>query len=198
MKEVKIFVEGSSDKNFLIGLFKNIPIEVNDVVLTIEPLGGKDDANFKLKFPIFLTKEMDGINLVIIDSDDNAIAERKDHINQLLNSQNLEAQIFFFPNNADQGELENLLLKIIPEKFYSYWNCFETFDDCVNATKTNNSPSIKDKLHIYCCSLLNDDEVDQRKFLVYPSSPNFMDRRFFNLDSNELFPLMRFLRNNII
>ncbi len=144
-KETLIFVEGPSDRLFL---------EVYLLYLY-----------FQEKFPIknFKVQNVDGKNnlskrlheiekydktLIIFDADKNYESNKKE-ISKVVSKTKqaiLEGQIFLFPNNQDDGDLETLLLKIAKHK--EFINCFESYLDCIE--KKEHYKPIKDIRKICC------------------------------------------------
>jgi hypothetical protein len=121
--------------------------------------------------------------------------QRRREIISVLQPENINAKIFFFPNDRDPGELETLLLKLIPVANRYYFTCFNAFDDCID-NNIHSKTSLKDRFHAYCCSLLEEREHNQRRPLVYPSGDYFKER-FFDVNSVELNALKDFLREHL-
>jgi hypothetical protein len=162
MSEIRIFVEShkgvGADQNLINGIINHFSYSNPANNLRFEGLGGKDIDKFRKSIPLFIKNNEDGKNLIIIDADDYALAARRGEITDLLHTENINAEIFFFPNDADPGELEDLLIKIIPDTNSRYLDCLHEFDVCID--EPHSEPSLKDKLHIYCCSLLEHKEQD--------------------------------------
>ncbi len=136
-KEILIFVEGPSDRLFL---------EVYLLYLY-----------FQEKFPIknFKVQNVDGKNnlpkrlpeiekydktLIIFDADKNYEDKKKEILKDVSKTPISEEQIFLFPNNQDDGDLETLLLKIA--KHEEFINCFESYLNCIK--KKEHYKPIKD------------------------------------------------------
>ena len=129
---VTIFVEGSSDKDFLelyIKHLKNNGRIRSESNYKIELVGGKDQL-FKYKDNKDKIDKTNDRYAVIFDSEDN---------------------IFLFPNNKDTGNLEILLEKIA--KYKDVLNCFDSYENCINGLKKNNpninTPAKKSKVYAY-------------------------------------------------
>lgn len=201
MSEVRIFIESKlangksgADENFIRGLLqkRNIP---SNFSLRFEGLDGKDMDKFQKTLPLFIDNDSEGKNLIIIDSDQDNIAQKRTEISQFLIDNNITAQIFFFPNDNAIGELEDLLLGCIPQTREEYINCFSAFENCARESGQR-PPDKKDKLHIYCSSFLTNDEHAQRAKHVYPNADYFHER-FFDVNSPSLNPLINFLTRNL-
>lgn len=124
-KEILIFVEGSSDKVFLevyLYFLENIPIKnfkVKDVI-------GKDNLSKRL-----LEIEQYDKTLIIFDADKDYESNKKEILTVVLKTKQTisEEQIFLFPNNQDNGDLETLLLEIAEHK--EIIQCFKRYLKCI-------------------------------------------------------------------
>jgi hypothetical protein len=197
MKEIKLIVEGPSDKKFIGDLISFMELKLDTIKVSFIELNGKDDSCFAKSLAQFLTNEEDGKNVIVIDANDDDISLRKKHISDLLARDNINAEIFFLPNNEHKGYLETLLIGTILEKNQAYFDCFQKFEECVSSNATNNPPSIKDKAYIYTCSLLSKEENKQRDPIVNPKKINYRENRFYDLTHSTLDPLKLFLTSNI-
>ncbi|HEV7232429.1 MAG TPA: DUF3226 domain-containing protein [Bacteroidia bacterium] len=197
MAPVKIFVEGDSDKKFIGDYIKFLKIE-NDSI-DIETLSGKDIAHFKNVSPSFIKKEEEGKNLVIIDTDSKTIADKTNELSKIKLDLDLNFEAFFLPDNKSTGELESLLCSIIPEKQKLYFDCIDKFSKCVKDLKQEmKPPSLKDSIHLYCCSLLTQKESKSRDKVIGLITRNYADTRFWDLNHLALLPLKQFLTNHLV
>lgn len=140
-KKILIYTEGKSDRNFL-GWYLNF-LKYKDY-FDIFDIEGKD----KLISDEFLEKIDKILNnkhqtykqvCVIFDADKKESQERDAgfdnklvHICKELKEKRIDfprEQIFLFPNNQDDGDLEDLLLGIAKHK--EFINCFESYLDCI-------------------------------------------------------------------
>ncbi|QQW83321.1 hypothetical protein HG570_01780 [Helicobacter pylori] len=127
-KEILIFVEGPSDRFFLeVYLFylyfqEKFPIKN----FKVQNVDGKDNLSKRL-----LEIEKYDKTLIIFDADKNYESNKKEILKIVSKTKQtiLEEQIFLFPNNQDNGDLEDLLLKIA--KHEEFINCFESYLDCI-------------------------------------------------------------------
>ncbi|MEI0517175.1 DUF3226 domain-containing protein [Brachyspira murdochii] len=108
-----ILVEGKADKKFLEDYIKyhynyinnNIKIEIN---------GGKDFNENKV---INIKKYIDdNYRLIVIFDADNDIKSSMNNIKINLKNYIADDDIFLFPNNKDNGNLENMLINIACKK----------------------------------------------------------------------------------
>ncbi|WP_231179395.1 DUF3226 domain-containing protein [Helicobacter pylori] len=140
-KKTLIYTEGKSDRNFLGWYLNFLKCKDHFDIFDIE---GKD----KLILGDFLEK-IDKILknghqtykqvCIIFDADkkesqesDVGFDNKLKHICKELKEKGIDfprEQIFLFPNNQDDGDLEDLLLKIA--KHEEFINCFESYLDCI-------------------------------------------------------------------
>lgn len=166
-KRVFILVEGIADlvfiKDFIIfhhnycslgngkidSKTKEITLGNGNNEVKIFCIGGKDlDKDNKQillqKYNKFNANDL----LVIFDADDN-LNEARENIKSFINFQNIEEkQIFLFPNNKDNGDLESFLEEIVVE--IEVLNCWKSFENCIlNTNKGFTIPARKSKIHTY-------------------------------------------------
>lgn len=141
-KKTLIYTEGKSDKNFLswcLDVWKN---EDHFDIIHVE---GKDklfsDEFCKRIENILKNKNQEYRQVCIIfDADikkenqesDVGFDNKLEHIREKFKEKGIDfpkEQIFLFPNNQDDGDLEELLLKIA--KHEEFINCFESYLDCI-------------------------------------------------------------------
>ncbi|GAA7661757.1 hypothetical protein HpMMM63_07250 [Helicobacter pylori] len=127
-KETLIFVEGPSDRLFLgVYLFylyfqEKFPIKN----FKVQNVDGKNNLSKRL-----LEIEKYDKTLIIFDVDKNYGSNKKEILKVVSKTKQTisEEQIFLFPNNQDDGDLEDLLLEIANHK--EFINCFEGYLDCI-------------------------------------------------------------------
>lgn len=134
-KEILIFVEGPSDKVFLevyLYFLEDIPIKNFKVRST----NGKNN----LSSTLLLETEKYAKTLIIFDADikeenresDAGFDNRLKHIREEFQEKGIDfpkEQIFLFPNNQDDGDLETLLLEIAKHK--EIIQCFKRYLKCI-------------------------------------------------------------------
>ncbi|RKV54253.1 hypothetical protein KVL70_01825 [Helicobacter pylori] len=117
-KEILIFVEGPSDKVFLeayLYFLEDIPIKN----FKVKDVTGKDNLSKRL-----LEIEKYDKTLIIFDADKDYESNKKEILSKT-QQKITEEQIFLFPNNQDDGDLETLLLEIA--KHDEFLKCFEGY-----------------------------------------------------------------------
>ncbi|RVY22227.1 hypothetical protein ECB99_00700 [Helicobacter pylori] len=124
-KEILIFVEGPSDKVFLevyLYFLEDIPIKN----FKVQNIKGKDNLSKRL-----LEIEQYAKTLIIFDADKDYESNKKEILKVVSKTKQTisEEQIFLFPNNQDDGDLETLLLEIA--KYDEFLKCFEGYLECI-------------------------------------------------------------------
>ncbi|TPH94591.1 hypothetical protein FIM45_03380 [Helicobacter pylori] len=123
-KEILIFVEGPSDKVFLeayLYFLEYIPIKN----FKVKDVTGKDNLSKRL-----LEIEKYDKTLIIFDADKDYESNKKEILSKT-QQKITEEQIFLFPNNQDDGDLETLLLEIA--KHDEFLKCFEGYLECIKS-----------------------------------------------------------------
>ncbi len=123
-KEILIFVEGPSDRVFLevyLYFLEDIPIKN----FKVRSINGKDNLSNCLN-----EIEQYAKTLIIFDADKDYESNKKEILSKTQQKIS-EEQIFLFPNNQDDGDLETLLLEIA--KHDEFLKCFEGYLECIKS-----------------------------------------------------------------
>jgi hypothetical protein len=184
-KMVRIFVEGKADKKFIadyLSLFDSVePDSIEYILLN----GWTNIAKTTPK--IRETNDMGGINLVIMDADENPIL-RKNELDTLKQQHNLEFECFLLPDNQNPGTLETLLCQIIHPKHSTLLNCFENYEECLSQNPDYFTPNLKSKIYAYLEALC---PRNQKKF-IQEEHRNYQNPEHWDLVSTHLTPLKTF------
>ncbi|GAA9175471.1 hypothetical protein Taiwan43_05460 [Helicobacter pylori] len=127
-KEILIFVEGPSDRFFLevylLYLYFQEKFPIKN--FKVQNVDGKDNLSKRL-----LEIEKYDKTLIIFDTDKDHESNKKEILKIVSKTKQIisEEQIFLFPNNQDDGDLETLLLKIA--KHDKLIKCFEKYLKCI-------------------------------------------------------------------
>ncbi|MCQ2625022.1 hypothetical protein JT082_00910 [Helicobacter pylori] len=126
-KEILIFVEDPSDKVFLevyLYFLEDLPIKN----FKVQNIKGKDNLSKRL-----LEIEKYDKTLIIFDADKDYESNKKEILKVVSKTKQTisEEQIFLFPNNQDDGDLETLLLEIA--KHDEFLKCFEGYLECIKS-----------------------------------------------------------------
>ncbi|GAA8838666.1 hypothetical protein HpRN165_02760 [Helicobacter pylori] len=140
-KKILIYTEGKSDRNFLGRYLNFLKCEDRFDIFDIE---GKDKLILG-EFPEIIEKILKNKHqtykqvCIIFDADkkesqesDAGFDNKLKHICERFKEKGINfprEQIFLFPNNQDDGDLETLLLEIA--KHEEFINCFESYLDCI-------------------------------------------------------------------
>ncbi|WP_120936227.1 DUF3226 domain-containing protein [Helicobacter pylori] len=140
-KKILIYTEGKSDRNFLGWYLNFLKCKDRFDMFDIE---GKDkliSGEFLEKIDKILNNKHQTYKQVciIFDADkkesqeiDAGFDNKLKHVCKELKEKGIDfprEQIFLFPNNQDDGDLEDLLLGIAKHK--EFINCFESYLDCI-------------------------------------------------------------------
>lgn len=190
-----IYVEGPEDKKFVESFIELISL--NNLISEVTPVGGWQGLR-RLRPTLLERFDLRGKNLVVFDADSDK-EDKKRWLNELeyeLNSElldryknqlNMDSQarfkfeIFFFPNNHDDGELEDLILQCINQEHSHILTCFEEYKACIASRKRYALPDNKSKIYAYCQAILGKNER------------NYLDESLWNLDNLRTKPFKDFL-----
>ncbi len=199
---IEIFVEGNVDKNFINHIIVNILKKKNQV--NFNTLNGWGDfINLKSKFNEWIEKNIPV--MFIFDADNythvnGGYNKRKNFIDEWIfkNYPKLKYSLFLFPNNKDQGEIEDLLLDLITEVHKHLKKCFNNYVKCL---ENENSlqyklPSSKDQIYAIISALENsklDKDIEHKKKGNY----YFDDENIWNYEHSSIIPLFNFINDHI-
>lgn len=199
-----IFVEGDADKQFILQFLESIslPVKENCIVKTsgwnnlISPKIEEAYLNRMRR-----TSADGGINLVIFDADDN-FEGRKNELFSWKVRQNVNFELFLFPNNKVVGELEDLLEQIInPENqpVMDCWADYETALKKVSLPWRNGAPltipAKKTKIYAYLEVLLGISKSEKNK--IKEPNRDYKNEKHWNLKAYALNELGDFLRKSL-
>ncbi|WP_088297210.1 DUF3226 domain-containing protein [Helicobacter pylori] len=140
-KKILIYTEGKSDRNFLGWYLSFLKYKDHFDIFDIEDKDKLISDEFLEKIDKILNNKHQTYKQVciIFDADkkesqesDAGFDNKLKHICKELKEKGIDfsrEQIFLFPNNQDDGDLEDLLLKIAKHK--EFINCFESYLDCI-------------------------------------------------------------------
>lgn len=138
-----------------------------------------------------------GVNLVIIDADDDIDARRSD-ILAWKEQYGLDFELFLLPNNQDAGALEDLLENIINPNNRPILDCWEDYEkelvqlDIPDRTPPPlTTPAKKTKIYGYLEALLGPTKRDKEQ--IKEANRNYENTQHWNLDAEYLEPLKEFL-----
>ncbi|GAA8492801.1 hypothetical protein HpNP92_03140 [Helicobacter pylori] len=144
-KKILIYIEGKSDRNFLGWYLNFLKCQDHFDILDIESKDKLISGEFPEKIRKILNNKDQTYKQVciIFDADkkesqesDVGFDNKLEHIREKFKEKGIDfprEQIFLFPNNQDDGDLEDLLLEIANHK--EFINCFESYLDCIKKTE---------------------------------------------------------------
>ncbi len=196
MVEFKIFTESPADvkfiRDYILEIF-NVSLNDDDFDTLASWSGYK--AGGGLIESIRRNHDNKKETILILDAD-NDFVNRKTEVSKDLERQNINFDLFLFPNNSSNGNLEILLTEIAKER--SLIDCFRAYEGCV---REYNPPLDKSRIYAYLDALLpkgekNNPKNDPR----LEKNRNYRDNRHWNLHHEYLKPLFAFFeprfRNN--
>jgi len=216
MTKYIVFVEGKADAAFLrdclLYLFENKSIRVekdeskDKILLTenteikINVVEGFAAQNLKTRIE---TASKKGIKtMVVLDAD----SQKKDHkfggyerrinyLNHFKKENNIEFDVFLFPNNQEDGDLETLLLQIAhPEKYKPYFDCYEKYIHCLQTIAdeqfSNELFEDKNKIYSYMRAYygMQNAKEENRKYTP----------EFWNFTHKAILPFFDFIKKMIV
>src|SRR3989339_70754 len=200
---VHIFIEDKVDTkvgNFIKVYLKNINLPVPQIDST------NGYTNLHLVRIKFKENTDQGIkNIIIFDADDKlnkgSYSKRKQYLESKQKELDVNFECFLFPNNADDGDFELLLEKIINPKHKILLNCFESYEKCISQRKNSkgiciyNSLDRKSKMYSYINAFPKSNKIEERmknKYDWFFDNPEFWD-----LDHQYLNNFKKFLLKQI-
>lgn len=196
----RIFIESKHDNTtesvFIRTLLEEIGID--NTQYEIIHVDGKD--NLSKTQNLFIDNTLSGgRNIIIFDADTKetqaGFLSTMDKIKRTFPSDVIIDDIFLFPNNNDDGIFENLLEEIMQkERHKVFLDCFSDYEHCLGDQYL--TPDLKGKLHTYMSAQKQLSNTQRRR--LGSGQWLFSDNRFWNLNSEYLIPLKKFLLNNIV
>jgi hypothetical protein len=189
MPNFKIFTDSKADIKFL----QDYVEEIFQIYLQHEDfdsIGGRTGykAGGELKASFRKNLDNNKESILIVDADTN-FKESKKEILADFEKYNIPIHLFQFPNDAANGNLEDLLAAIAVDK--KLMVCFQDYEKCVNAypKKLNDS-----RIYSYLDMLLIDNYKDEKgKDLRREEFRNYRNINHWNLHHEFLNPLKEFL-----
>lgn len=197
MNKLSIFCEGVTDQLFLADFLESfydiklerVPnkskIKVFNKIKEIEIVDVGGCTN--LSNPLYLNtlkdnKDLSIQNIVIFDADitgqingNKGFNACKQKLDNLRKNKDVDFQYYIWPNNNDDGIIENLLKELIPKEKEKVYNCIESHQECLLSLNDEKLKiaDLKDKISYYLFTCKSDSRVKNR---------NYKDTDFWNLD----------------
>lgn len=183
-RPVVLFGEGKADERFLEDFVKyHFAIEKIKYV----NVKGKDSIHL-VRNEFEKNTDQGGVNLLIFDADSNFHAAL-DNVNTQKVACEIEFETFLFPNNADTGALEELLLQLTVPEHQGIFECFVPFNACLSDKNQHyNVPDLKTRIYSYLAFQNFEPKDPARNYLV----------DCWNLDAPYAQPLKDFLTKYLV
>lgn len=194
MDAIKIFVEGKSDRQ----LIKACVETWFDYELTkseIEVIEGWTNIATEKTKNLMMTNE--GVSLFILDADKDCESRRKEVL-KILDAYDLPYKLFLFPNDKDNGMIEDLLMTIINPNNKPVLECWDKYVQCLKTKKIEGRekpltiPARKSQVYCYMETIYG--ETKKEKDLIKDENRDFKNKELWDLGNPALIPLKNFLK----
>lgn len=191
---IKIFIESKNSQtpeyNFLETILR--VFGYNSQPSIIVPLNGKDTLDLARNQFIQNTVE-GGTNLIIFDADTaingGGYNIRRQEIETKLRDLHIQADIFLWPDNCNDGDFETLLESIARKDLHErFFGCFNDYELCLGDEYL--CPNRKGKLHTYITSM---KLTNKQRNKIGAGHWLFENKDLWDLDSVNLTALKKFL-----
>ena len=191
---IKIFIESKNSQtpeyNFLETILR--VFGYNSQPSIIVPLNGKDTLDLARNQFIQNTVE-GGTNLIIFDADTaingGGYNIRRKEIETKLRDLHIQADIFLWPDNFNDGDFETLLESIARKDLHErFFGCFNDYELCLGDEYL--CPNRKGKLHTYITSM---KLTNKQRNKIGAGHWLFENKDLWDLDSVNLTALKKFL-----
>ncbi|WP_422008619.1 DUF3226 domain-containing protein [Roseivirga pacifica] len=187
MSRVKLVVEGASDVKFLQDFIK---VRFEGVDLKKGDFIEAHSNNLKrIKGRIETANKRGECVLLVFDADQSNDLTKARLIDESGSLNIVLDDVFLFPDNSAEGNLENLLLNIVNPEMTGVLDCIDSYEMCVRELVSDDYKAIdnKGRVFIYADSFLFGGGAK-------PGSTDFTESRLWDLNSEHLNPLYEFLR----
>lgn len=219
MKTVRFLVEGKKDVCFIRAFFAarfpgfteigvpegsadGVSLRTEEVCVEVIPVGGYTKLN-RAKSSAE-DKNGDGLYVALIfDADETGVekggvADRTKFLKETISTWRLLAppkkaiDIFLFPDNDRDGELENLLEDIVPQKYVPIIaECWRRYEACLEV-HGGQKPSQKSKMNDYEAAVLGPSVWDHGGIMK-----GLLDPTLWDWNSPKVAPLFDFIRRQL-
>lgn len=191
MQNFRIFTEGKADIKFIKDyVLERFGVELSDKEdFFVLPSWAGYKNNGQVIQDIKENHDDDKATILILDAD-NDFANRQTTVNKDFQSYNLPIKLFLFPNNADAGNLEDMLTQIAVNR--QIIECFSQYEQCIQGYQL---PVSKARIFAYLDALLRArNKKNNSKDLLQPENRNYRNSDHWDLHHNYLTPLHTFLK----
>lgn len=209
---VNIFIEAKDTKTpeaeFLRAILNRLDIPVE--AYSLKPTNGytnlMDSDNAANINAMRVNTDVGEKNLVVFDADsvnnNGGLEKRRDQLLQKKEELGLEFELFLWPDNSNDGDVEILMESIARKDFYpEFFDCFGKYECCISRRKDDDgkqfysTPNRKGKLHTYF-TLLPISKTKKDK--VGSGLWQWNNPEIWDLDSDSLTPIKEFLKKHLL
>ena len=193
---IKIFIEAqkkqTSEYHFMDDYIDSV-LGISKEEYEIVPANGW--TNLRNLSSAFKLNTIQGFkNLIIFDADrpDNGggFEKRKDEIITIIKEMGVEAELFLFPNNRDDGMFEDLLKNImVHDNHERFFDCYRDYTSCLGDDYIH--PNLKGEVFTYISSMKSLPNKVRRN--LGSGDWQFTNKEYWNLESDYLLPLKSFI-----
>lgn len=219
--EFNIFVEGVDDQELVVALLSKSGkvatweitsktrqgITVGGAQVFIYQTDGWTNLSAKNIRPFLQQDEAVGVqNLIVFDADHasdphGGFASRQAELYRQAAELGLSFELFLLPVNGTDGNLEDLLERLIHPNHQQVVGCFANYEDCLRGCVSPDGspyriPASKAKIYAYAEAMpLSNKERSEHK--RRGTTKYFANPDYWNLDAAEIQPLRTFLDQHI-
>lgn len=164
-------------------------------------------TNFEPQANILKSQEDDVVkNYLIFDADtditEGGFKKRKAYLLEIKQRLNLDFELFLYPNNRDDGIFENLLERIVNTNHRRVIEYFKEYEqklaECKNldGSAPYETPDQKARMYAYISAFKR--SLGQKEKFKNKKDWDFLNPEYWNLDSDELKPLVDFVKNMFV
>lgn len=209
---VNIFIEAKDrrtpEAEFLTAILDRMGIPVD--AYSLKPTNGytnlMDSDNAANINAMRVNTDVGEKNLVVFDADsgnnNGGLEKRRDQLLKKKEELGLEFELFLWPDNSSDGDVEILMESIARKDLYpEFFGCFGKYECCISRRKDNDgkqfysTPNRKGKLHTYFTSL---PISKMKKDKVGSGAWQWSNPEIWNLDSDSLTPIKEFLKKHLL
>lgn len=140
--------------------------------------------------------EQDGKNLVLFDADfpenQGGFADRQSELINLQNKLGVSFELFLFPNNHDDGDVESCFEMMMLPQHSHIIDCFNDFEVCLGHDYVH--PNRKARCHTYISSMPMSNAKREK---IGTGQWQFDNPDFWDINASGLQPLKDFLRGHL-
>ena len=191
MNKPKFFVEGKSDSRFLIDYvfhLRNIKMTETNFI-KIEGCSFELLAEQKSFFDLNTDDKNKGTNILIFDANGD-YKKKKAEILSWKEKLNIEFELFLFPNDSGNGNLETLLENISLPEHKIIFDCFDKYQDCIGIKSNYTLPNQKARIYAYAEAVLSKFQSEE----IRDDRRNYLNTNLWKLDADYLNPLKKFIQ----